>query len=231
MSHHSDWQPEAGKLLEKIVEEISLNADQTADKDDLITTRVSALQRAVGPIFESFKAGQDGYIITQTRAQANFLCGLIGEMLALISAGFDARIEDQALNSDTDESLDRLINRFGSEDYPLPVKKMIAMGQEPELKAMLSTAMKNAAASEGDAFFDKIAESAIKRSSASSRTLRIMSMFHGVVEVLIADNRRRIQTSRGPIEATIIDGNVYQVQFGSAKAKPDEGAPPPAIAK
>ena len=222
MSHHSEWHPKAGELLDKIVQELCTNdgaqkADSSADHKDLTLAAYAALQRAIGPVFETFTASKDGYSATQTKAQATFFVSFIGEMMGLIAAGFNARVIDQALSTETDAAMDNLINRFGSDEYPASVKQMICRGQEFELQATLAEAMKNAAAVQGDAFFELIAEAAIKRSSASLQTTNIMSMFHQIVEVSIAGNRREIQTSKGPVEATHLAENVIQVNFGGVK--------------
>lgn len=225
MSHHSEWQPKAGELLEKIVQELCANegatkADSSAVHKDLTLTAYAALQRAIGPIFATYTADKDGYSATQTKAQATFFFSLLGDLLSLIAAGFNARVKDQELNAETDNAMDNLISRFGSDDYPASVKQMIARGQEFELQAVLSEAMKNAAASQGDRFFDLIAEAAIKRSSAVDQTTSIMSMFHNLVEVGIAENRREILTANGPVETTLIAENVIQVNFGAARPSP-----------
>lgn len=235
MSHKSEWQPEAGKLLEKIVEELAFKQPdeegESADQEDKIAFGLTALQRAVGPIFETFTAQENGYTATQTKGQAMFLFSLISELMSLVAAGFDARIEDQALNAETDMSLDMLISRFGSEEYPDSVKHMLAIGKEIELQAILSNAMKNAAAEQGDKFFDMVAESAIRRSMASSQTINIMSMFHRLVEVLITENRRHISTPRGPVETSRIGDNVIQLNFGAQKPAPVKSPSSPALAK
>lgn len=225
MSHQSEWQPKAGELLEKIVCELWDNdgvsqAGHSAGHKDMALNAFANLQQAFGPMFESYTVDKDGYSARQTKSQATFFFSLISDMMSLIAAGFESRLNDQALNRQADDNLDSLINRYGEDDYPASVAQMIGRGQELELQAILSSCMKKAAAMQGDKFFDMVAEMAVKRSSASNQTITILSMFHDIVGVKISGNRRDIATSRGAVEATMLDNNVYQVNFGNHKSLP-----------
>lgn len=223
MSHQSEWQPKAGELLEKIVRELRVNDGASKagpGHKDMALNAFANLQQAFGPMFETYTAEKDGYSAWQTKSQATFFFSLINEMMALIAAGFESRLNDQALNRQTDDNLDNLINRYGEDDYPASVAQMFARGQDLELQAILSICMKKAAAMEGDKFFDMVAEMVVNRSSASHQTFSILSMFHDIVGVKISGNRRDIATSKGTVEATMLDKNVYQVDFGNHKSLP-----------
>lgn len=231
MSYQSEWQPKAGELLEKIVNELgtkdgATSADSSAGHKDMVNSLVANLSRAIGPVFETYTAVDGGYTATQTKAQATFFFTFITDAVALIAAGFETRVRDQELSAETDLAMDDIISRFGADEYPATVDQMISRGQELELQVVLSNAMKNAANALGDVFFDSIAEAAIKRSAASSHTHGVLSMFHNIVEVSIAGNRRNIATSKGPIEATLLAENVIKVDFGSPRAIQQEATPP-----
>lgn len=224
MSHQSEWLPKAGKLLEKIETEINaidgvMNAEASADHKDMMFSLFAALQRAIGPIFETFTAEGDGYTATFTKPQASFLHRFMTDSLSVISAGLKTRVNDQELSRQADEALDSIVSLYGEEDYPTPVKDMVAMGQIPEIQAIVSISLENAAASEGKIIFDQISEAAIKRSAATFETNRVMSLIHDIVVVNIGSNRKLSETAeKAPVEKTRICENVIQVNFGGSRA-------------
>lgn len=224
MSHQSEWLANAGKLLGKIEEELcaidgARKADPSADHKDMILTAFSALQRAIGPLFASFVAENDGYKATLTKRNATFLFTIMQEMMALIATGFKSRVSDQALTIANDAAMDLFMSYYGSDDdYPASMEDMIARGREAELQSLLAASLKKAAQEEGDLFFEKMAAAAIQRSAAAQQTTSVLSMFNDLASVRIADNLKDASDTKPAAHSVMLAANVIKVDFGASRA-------------
>lgn len=234
MSHQIELITQLAERLDKIYEEIFADdgqpkADPSAHKD-MIFSEITALERAIGPIFASLTYEDEVFQASLSKSQASFLTNHLTNTMMLITAGLKTRLKDHKLNKTTDGAIDALISLYGgSDDYPVTVKDMLAKGKVDELKEILAQSLKNAAKFDADKVFTQIAELAISRSSATAETTHVISLFHDVVEVGIGGHQKMAaSSSKAPVEKTLIGKNVIQVNFGSSrvpakeiKAKPE----------
>ncbi|MBI6883034.1 hypothetical protein [Pseudomonas putida] len=222
MSHPEIFISNLIDTLNQIQDEIVARDDQPPANQvahqDLIFAEMAALERAIGPIFSSLVFENDQYQATMTKSQASFLSSHLCSTLMLITAGLKTRLSDHQINRKTDEAIDNLISQYGPEDYPATVKEMLAKGRTDELKTILVESLKSAAALDAERVFTQIADLAIARSSATSDTSHVLSMFKDVVEVGIGGRKtEEIVASTGP-EKSLIGPNVIQVNFGGSRS-------------